>query len=192
SAEYRQACRELDAMVARIAAQLQPSDSLVVTADHGHIAFGGHGGNEPRVRSVPLILAGHGVAAGHSLARVSNLDVAPTVAALLGIAPPARALGGPLVELLAPDRGGPELAARDLAATAELRSGLERAQRKITQDAEGTRRRRLAGVIALLAVALALWLALGGGRLEAAAALGHLGCYALLHAVVIGVPTLSM
>lgn len=47
-----------------------------------------HGSPHVYDRRVPLVLAGHGIAAGSHLEAVSTTDVAPTLARLLGIEPP--------------------------------------------------------------------------------------------------------
>jgi arylsulfatase A-like enzyme len=47
------------------------------------------------------VISGYGVKPGTRLGRVSNLDVAPTIAALLGVKLPT-ADGKPLDEILAP------------------------------------------------------------------------------------------
>src|SRR3569623_2241427 len=74
--------------------------TLIVTADHGHVAPGGHGGPEREVAHVPLILVGKGVRPGaHAHAR--TIDFAETVSALLGVASPGHAEGRALTELLA-------------------------------------------------------------------------------------------
>jgi len=53
-------------------------------------------------RTVPLVLSGAGVRTRrHGAPRASLVDVAPTIAALLGAAPPAQAQGRPLAGLLA-------------------------------------------------------------------------------------------
>jgi hypothetical protein len=75
-------------------------DTVIITADHGHVAPGGHGGPEPEVMQVPLILVGAGIQAGASARDARLVDVAPTVAALLGIPAPGHAEGRALVEVL--------------------------------------------------------------------------------------------
>src|SRR5262249_41785755 len=61
SPEYRRAAEKYDELLGAIWAELDPArDTLVVTADHGHLARGGHGGPEPEVVTVPLVLAGAG------------------------------------------------------------------------------------------------------------------------------------
>jgi hypothetical protein len=100
--EYRAAARDTDAMLRAAFAQIDLTrDAVIVTADHGHVAPGGHGGIEREVSNVPVILAGAGVVA-HGLANdARSIDIAPTVAALLGLASPGHAEGRALVELLA-------------------------------------------------------------------------------------------
>ncbi|MCW5806957.1 MAG: alkaline phosphatase family protein, partial [Deltaproteobacteria bacterium] len=54
--EYRAAARDADAMLRVAFAGLDLArDTVIVTADHGHVAPGGHGGLEDEVRHVPLV-----------------------------------------------------------------------------------------------------------------------------------------
>ena len=66
SDEYRRAAAGADDAIREL--RVRPStssrDTLVVTADHGHVGIGGHGGPEDEVLHVPLVLAGAGVRAG--------------------------------------------------------------------------------------------------------------------------------
>jgi 2,3-bisphosphoglycerate-independent phosphoglycerate mutase len=100
--EYRAAAQGVDAMLRVAFAGLDLArDTVIITADHGHVAPGGHGGDEREVSNVPLVLAGAGIVPG-SVARDARLiDVAPTVAALLGLPAPGHAEGRALVEVLA-------------------------------------------------------------------------------------------
>ncbi len=75
------------------------SGTVAVLADHGHSDGGGHGGDEDAVRGTWLVLAGPGVRVGGQ-AGGRAVDVAPTLAALLGIPAPAQAEGQTLVDLL--------------------------------------------------------------------------------------------
>ncbi|HEV8324310.1 MAG TPA: alkaline phosphatase family protein [Myxococcota bacterium] len=104
SAAYREAVTASGAWLRAVLARLDPArDTLVVVADHGHVDRGGHGGPEPEVLRVPLILAGRGVRPvrnGACPADARLLDVPPTVAALAGIAPPRQSIGRVLHELL--------------------------------------------------------------------------------------------
>lgn len=100
SAEYGRAARLTDAEVAELAAGLDLArDVLIVASDHGHVAGGGHGGPEEAVVRVPVVLAGGPVRPG-SVGRCEQVDVAPTVAVLLGSAIPASSQGRPLLEAL--------------------------------------------------------------------------------------------
>src|SRR5262249_36310667 len=63
--EYRAAAAAVDAMLRRTLAGLDLArDTVIVTADHGHVAPGGHSGDEPEVSHVPLVLAGSGILRG--------------------------------------------------------------------------------------------------------------------------------
>jgi hypothetical protein len=108
--QYRAAAAEVDRMLRLAFARIDLTrDTVIVTADHGHVAPGGHGGDEREVSNVPLVLAGSGVVAGATARDARLIDLAPTVAALLGVPAPRHAEGRALVELL---RIAPEDAAR--------------------------------------------------------------------------------
>ena len=153
SSEYRDAAREVDRAlgVARGGVELA-RDAIVVVADHGHVDAGGHGGLEPEVVHVPLIAAGAGIRRGEvSDARL--IDIAPTIAALLGVAAPHHALGRTLVEILAPEAAG--RAASDPARILPLAATLDREVER-EQDAIATRRLWRIPVVAVALVAFAL------------------------------------
>jgi len=101
SREYRSAAQAVDEEIQRLAPEIDLRRSvLVVTADHGHTVRGGHGGPEESVMHVPLVLVGGPVRPG-ATGTAEQVDLAPTVAALLGIEIPASSQGRPLLELLA-------------------------------------------------------------------------------------------
>lgn len=106
---WNEAARRADDLIAEIAAALDLSqDTLVVLSDHGQIDRGGHGGTEAVVLTEPFILAGAGVRPGN-YGDVQMVDVAPTLAALLGANLPAASQGRVLTAMLSlPER---ELAA---------------------------------------------------------------------------------
>jgi predicted AlkP superfamily pyrophosphatase or phosphodiesterase len=82
-----------DVMLSQIAATLDlQKDTLLVISDHGHIDAGGHGGQDPIVLKEPFVLVGAGVKPGN-YGDVNMVDVAPTLAALLGVNIPASAMG---------------------------------------------------------------------------------------------------
>src|SRR5262249_10014773 len=86
SPQYPRAAQAYADLLGVIWRELDPArDTLIATADHGHLARGGHGGPEPEVVNVPLVLAGAGIRAGATLDDAHLADVAPTVAALLGV-----------------------------------------------------------------------------------------------------------
>ena len=101
SPEYEAAAAAADRMTAALAkAWGWPRANVVVTADHGHRDRGGHGGTEPEVRTSFVVAAGPDVQRGARIDDARSIDLAPTLAALLGVAPPAAASGRTLVELL--------------------------------------------------------------------------------------------
>jgi hypothetical protein len=101
SDEYREAALVADAAIARVLSKLDlAQDAVVVTADHGHTDRGGHGGIEPEVLEVPLVAAGAGIQPYATAEGARLIDIAPTVATLLGIPAPGHGLGRTLDELL--------------------------------------------------------------------------------------------
>jgi hypothetical protein len=100
SEDYRRALSTVDRLLAGIVAETDLAEStLVVTADHGHVDEGGHGGAEPEVLDVPLVLAGRGIRAG-AIGQAHQEDVAPTLAFLLGLPLPGASAGRILDEAL--------------------------------------------------------------------------------------------
>lgn len=126
SRPYREAALQVDRQLGELMRALDLTrDTLVVTADHGHTAAGGHGGDEPEVMRVPLVMAGAGMRRGALAHQVRLIDLAPTLAALLGTPPPRHALGRCLGEALQlPERQAAALAARDRARVQELEAWL--------------------------------------------------------------------
>ena len=130
---YHAAALAADRALAAIASHLDFSkDALVVTADHGHRDDGGHGGDEPEVMTVPLVAAGAGIQPGR-FANARLVDVAPTLAALLGLPSPAASRGQPLVDMLAIQ---PRTAQVLLARTAQHHMFVERVLSRAMSHAE--------------------------------------------------------
>jgi len=97
------AAHQADAYLSQIAGELDFSrDTLLVISDHGQLGQGGHGGPEPIVLLEPFVLAGRGVRAG-AYPDVQMVDVAPTLAALLGTNLPASSEGKVLTGMLTLD-----------------------------------------------------------------------------------------
>ena len=100
SDEYRRAAADADEAIRGFAALVDlDRDTLVVTADHGHVASGGHGGPEESVMHVPLVMAGAGIRGG-ARGACRQVDLAPTLCTLLGLPLPAANQGRPLLDAL--------------------------------------------------------------------------------------------
>ncbi|MEO8550553.1 MAG: alkaline phosphatase family protein [Kofleriaceae bacterium] len=155
SADYRVAAELADHALGRVLGRVDlTQDTIVVTADHGHTNRGGHGGVEPEVLTVPLILAGAGVKPGANAEDAHLIDLAPTVATLLGIPAPGHGLGRTLAALLAID--APVRDARHAADETRLattRSVVARAEAAAGVDVKERRALRvgLVGVAAVIA-----------------------------------------
>jgi hypothetical protein len=86
SPEFRAALSRADRELASLLPLLDlERDLLVVTADHGHTARGGHGGREPRVAHTRTCFVGAGVAHGPHGGSASSTMIAPAVAILSGL-----------------------------------------------------------------------------------------------------------
>ncbi len=94
------AARRADALLGEIVSHLDlEQDTVIVLSDHGQIERGGHGGPDPVTLVEPFMLAGAGVVPG-DYGNVNMVDVAPTVAALLGTSIPASSQGHALTDML--------------------------------------------------------------------------------------------
>jgi hypothetical protein len=90
-------------LLAKIVATLDfKNDTLLVISDHGHIDAGGHGGQDAVCLQEPFVLMGAGVNPG-IYTDINMIDVAPTMAALLGARIPASAQGTIRTDLVNPD-----------------------------------------------------------------------------------------
>ncbi len=103
SEQYRQVAAAVDACVGSLVASLDDGrTTLIVTSDHGHIDFrghGGHGGLEDEVVHVPLVLAGKAIRPGRGWT-AEQVDIAPTLSMLLGLPLPATNQGSVLWQAL--------------------------------------------------------------------------------------------
>ncbi len=166
SAEYADAAdrvvRQLDNALAQVDLR---RETIIITADHGHTDRGGHGGVEDEVVKVPLIMAGAGIRRGSHLLGPKLIDIAPTVAALLGVSSPGHGMGRTLTEgltLAAAARGRVEAAdhlrrKRNLAVVAVNTSEAEAARAR-------RRERRGPIALALLIVGVLAVMGLRGAR----------------------------
>jgi len=103
SQQYRAAVRRADSHIREIAQAMSLTRSvLIVAADHGYLALGGHGGGEEEVLITPLVMVGGRVVPGpHE--EIDQTDIAPTIATLLGLAVPSAAQGEILFDALVLD-----------------------------------------------------------------------------------------
>jgi hypothetical protein len=100
SPNWNAAATRSDGMLSEIVAQLDlTQDTVLVISDHGQIDRGGHGGPEPVTLVEPFLLSGAGVIPG-SYGDVNMVDIAPTLAALLGTNIPASNQGHVLTKML--------------------------------------------------------------------------------------------
>lgn len=62
---------------------------FVLTADHGGVIWG-HGRNTPKQRKIPLVIYGNNIKEGYIIqSKLSIVDIAPTMAAILGFEKPS-------------------------------------------------------------------------------------------------------
>jgi hypothetical protein len=93
------AASRADSLLKEIATSMDlTQDTLLVISDHGQIDRGGHGGQDPIVLLEPFVLSGRGVIPGN-YNDIQMVDVAPTVATILGTNIPATNEGHPLFEM---------------------------------------------------------------------------------------------
>jgi len=100
---YNQAVEAEDIEVGRIVAAVDQRQrdtgegwTVLVTADHGHLLFGGHGGQTPDEASTFVIARGDGYQAGGIDNGYTIADITPTVLETLGVPRPANLDGKPL------------------------------------------------------------------------------------------------
>jgi hypothetical protein len=103
SGAYQDAVQRVDSQLRRIAQAISlRRNVLIVTSDHGYLPDGGYGGADEEVLITPLVMVGGRVLA-EDYGQIDQADVAPTVAALLGLAVPSAAQGDILFETLVMD-----------------------------------------------------------------------------------------
>jgi hypothetical protein len=94
------AARRSDELLREIASGLDfEVDTLFISSDHGHIDRGGHGGHDRVTLLEPFVMVGAGVKPGKQ-GDIQMVDVAPTLAAMLGANIPAASQGRVRVEMV--------------------------------------------------------------------------------------------
>ena len=86
SPEYAALAARADVEIGELLARLDlEQDVLVITADHGHVDYGGHGGEEPVVEQVLTCFGGPGIKHRDGEAPLDARSVAPALALRLGV-----------------------------------------------------------------------------------------------------------
>lgn len=102
SPTYDAYIKSFDARLAEFIDRFPPDTTLVIVGDHGATMAGIHGSDTPEQRRTVMVAQGPGIVEGpRSMPRADDVDIAPTIAALLGIPTPRHARGHPLVSWLA-------------------------------------------------------------------------------------------
>lgn len=99
SDEYRKAAAEADAILGRLYAAA-PDARWFLLADHGHLATGGHGGEEREVRQVEHCIVGPGIEA-RKAGPVHLVDVSRAIADSVGVELDKRSRARPLTAAMA-------------------------------------------------------------------------------------------
>jgi predicted AlkP superfamily pyrophosphatase or phosphodiesterase len=107
SPEYFQAVEQVDGLIGKVldaldAAGMRKQTIVIMTADHGGKEKS-HGGATMQELEIPLILNGPGITSGHEIkSAVNTYDLAPTIAWIFGLRPPACWIGKPVIEAFQP------------------------------------------------------------------------------------------
>lgn len=97
---WDEAASRADDLVSRIITIMDlEQDVVLICSDHGQIDAGGHGGGEAVTTTEPFLLVGKGIQQG-DYGEINMVDVAPTIAALLGINLPASTQGQAQVQMI--------------------------------------------------------------------------------------------
>lgn len=99
SDRYAAAARSLDAKIDGLLRSVDADTTVVITSDHAMTNRGGHGGSDAEARRTPLVMLGRGIRQVSGLA-VDQVDLTPTLAALMGVPIPAQSTGRIIHEAL--------------------------------------------------------------------------------------------
>jgi hypothetical protein len=100
SEEYRRAALRCDEFVSILSANVDMRRSaVVIVSSFGHLDGGGHGGDEAVTLITPFVMAGRNILPG-DYGEISQTDLAPTIAALLGTPVPSGAQGRMQLDML--------------------------------------------------------------------------------------------
>jgi len=99
SDRYAVTARSLDGKIDGLLRAVDAETTVVITSDHAITNRGGHGGSDAEARQTPLVLLGPGIRRVSGLA-VDQVDLTPTLAALIGVPIPAQSTGRIIHEAL--------------------------------------------------------------------------------------------
>jgi ethanolamine phosphate transferase 2 subunit G len=94
--------QEMDSVIESVHSRGAQSPLLLLTGDHGMHDGGGHGGASASERNVGLVLLGTRCASGGPSGSWAQVDLASTLAVLLGVEIPEGSAGALVPALLAP------------------------------------------------------------------------------------------
>ncbi|MBC8071155.1 MAG: alkaline phosphatase family protein [Deltaproteobacteria bacterium] len=188
SREYRAAVERVDAQaLAWLDTVDLQREVVVLTADHGHVDAGGHGGHQPEVRRVLACFAGPSIAARTDAAAIDSRIIGPAIAVASGLRFPKnmRALDDDLDSLWTifsgldaryvedRQRSIDDFRRRNAEALANwLGEGTAVSWDALAEEARQARRGRIVVLMVLLAALVAVGLRISGrGMLDAARSL---------------------
>ncbi len=94
SQRYRKHIHEYDGLLHTLLSEVGPEWTVVVTSDHGAVDSGTHGSDTPLQRKTPAYAFGPGIKKGaRPDVPLPQVDMAPTLAVLIGAAAPAHGQG---------------------------------------------------------------------------------------------------
>ena len=103
SQAYLNAIHVVDGYIGQVRAAIKArptfaseSWTFIVTADHGMLDTGGHGGNTTQERSSFIVEVGPGIAVSRPSVQPKNVDIAPTVLTIFGVPLPSVFDGKPI------------------------------------------------------------------------------------------------
>jgi hypothetical protein len=105
SQTYQTYIASFDALLAEFLDRFSQDTTVIVVGDHGATMAGIHGSDTEEQRRTLIVASGPGIVKGApgsppAFPRVDDIDIVPTMAALLGIEAPRHARGHPLVSWL--------------------------------------------------------------------------------------------
>ncbi|HEX7599284.1 MAG TPA: alkaline phosphatase family protein, partial [Polyangia bacterium] len=89
---YASLARRMDEKIAGLMRAVDSETTVLVTSDHAMTNRGGHGGGDLEARQTPIVMLGKGIRPTAGL-DIEQVDLAATMAVLLGVPIPAQSIG---------------------------------------------------------------------------------------------------